>query len=153
MRKVVKALLAQNANDEFSVSDGMDMTIGIIDPETRLMKFASANQTAIIVRNGATIKIKGDRMPIGNYTIEEDFQDFEIQLQKGDALYFMSDGIKDQTNPDREKYKSRRLEAFMIENDPLPMNEIGKRLKSTIEAWRGGSEQVDDMTMVGVRIS
>ena len=91
-------------------------------------------------------------MPIGNYTIEEDFQDFDIQLQKGDALYFMSDGIKDQTNPEREKYKSRRLEAFLIENDSLPMNEIGKRLKSTIEAWRAGSEQVDDMTMVGVRI-
>lgn len=153
MRKVVKTLLAQNSEDDFSVSDGMDMTIGIIDPATRIMKFASANQSAIIVRNGETIKLKGDRMPIGNYTIEEDFKDFEVQLQSGDSLYFMSDGIKDQTNPEREKFKSRRLEAFLIENDKLSMTEIGKKLKTTLEEWRAKSEQVDDMTMVGVRIS
>ena len=153
MRKVVKTLLAQNAGDSFTVSDGMDMSIGIINPETKIMKFASANQTAIIVRNGESIKVKGDRMPIGNYMVEEDFQDFEIQLQSGDALYFMSDGIKDQTNPEREKFKGKRLDAFLIENNNLPMSEIGKKMKKTIEEWRANSEQVDDMTMVGVRIS
>lgn len=152
MRIVVKTLLAQNSNDDFTVSDGMDMTIGVINPETNTMKFASSNQSAIIIRDNNAIKIKGDRMPIGNYMIEEDFQSFDIQLQKGDALYFMSDGIKDQTNPEGEKLKSRRLEAFLIENNKLSMQEIGRKLETTIETWQGSSEQVDDMTMVGVRI-
>lgn len=91
-------------------------------------------------------------MPIGNYMHEEDFQNFDVQLKSGDALYFMSDGIKDQTNPDKEKYKVRRLVAFLIENNHLPMVEIGKKLEETIEAWRANSEQIDDMTIVGVRI-
>ena len=43
-----------------------------------------------------------------NYKEEqEDFKDFEIQLESGDSLYFMSDGIKDQTNPEREKFKNK----------------------------------------------
>ena len=152
MRTVVKTMLAQNSEDGLSINDGMDMTIGIINPETKVMKFASANQTAIIVRNGTTIKIKGDRMPIGNYMVEEDFKDFEIQLESGDSLYFMSDGIKDQTNPEREKFKNKRLEDFLIDNDNLPMSKIAKKLEKTLEDWQGNSEQVDDMTMVGVRI-
>lgn len=152
MRTVVKTMLAQNSEDGLSINDGMDMTIGIINPETKVMKFASANQTAIIVRNGTTIKIKGDRMPIGNYMVEEDFKDFEMQLESGDSLYFMSDGIKDQTNPEREKFKNKRLEDFLIDNDNLPMSKIAKKLEKTLEDWQGNSEQVDDMTMVGVRI-
>lgn len=152
MRKVVKNMLVQNSKDGFSISDGMDMTIGIINPETKMMKFASANQSAILVRNGEATKIKGDRMPIGNYMHEEDFQNFEIQLQSGDSLYFMSDGIQDQTNPDKEKFKSRRLIEFLTSNDNLSMAEIGEKLEATINDWKADSEQVDDMTMVGVRI-
>ncbi len=152
MRKVVKNMLAQNSKDGFSISDGMDMTIGIINPETKIMKFASANQSAILVRNGEATKIKGDRMPIGNYMHEEDFQNIEIQLQSGDSLYFMSDGIQDQTNPDREKFKSRRLMEFLVTHNNLSMAEIGSKLETTINDWQAGSEQVDDMTMVGVRI-
>ena len=91
-------------------------------------------------------------MPIGNYMVEEDFKDFEIQLESGDSLYFMSDGIKDKTNPEREKFKNKRLEDFLIDNDNLPMSKIAKKLEKTLEDWQGNSEQVDDMTMVGVRI-
>lgn len=152
MRTVIKNTLAQNSDDGFSVSDGMDMTVGIIDSTTMIMKFASANQSAIIIRGEESIRLKGDHMPIGNYMHEEDFQNFDVQLKSGDALYFMSDGIKDQTNPDKEKYKVRRLVAFLIENNHLPMVEIGKKLEETIEAWRANSEQIDDMTIVGVRI-
>ena len=64
----------------------------------------------------------------------------------------MSDGIKDQTSPMMEKFKGPRLDDFLLKNINLPMKEIGERLLETIESWRAGSLQVDDMTMVGVRI-
>ncbi|MBP5683202.1 MAG: SpoIIE family protein phosphatase [Bacteroidales bacterium] len=152
MRSVVKSMLMKYSEDGMKINDGMDLTIGIIDPETNIMRFGSAYQMAILVRNGEVLKLKGDRMPIGNYIREREFTSQEIQLQKGDALFFMSDGIKDQMNPKMEKFKEPRLDNFLLENINLPMVEIGKKLYETIEKWRDDFMQVDDMTMVGVRI-
>ena len=152
MRVMVKTMLLQHTDDGMSINDGMDMTIGIIDPKTNIMRFGSAYQMAILVRNGECLKIKGDRQPIGNYIREKAFTSQEIQLQKGDSVFFMSDGIKDQTNPKMEKFKGPRLDNFLLENINLPMKQIGEKLMQTIETWRNGSLQVDDMTMVGVRI-
>lgn len=153
MRIMVKTMLLQVDDAGMAINDGMDMTIAVIDPKNNIMRFGSAYQMAILIRNGECIKIKGDRQPIGNYIREKDFTSQEIQLQKGDALFFMSDGIKDQTNPRMEKFKGPRLDDFLLQNINLPMAQIGKNLMDTIEAWRDNSLQVDDMTMVGVRIA
>jgi serine phosphatase RsbU (regulator of sigma subunit) len=84
---------------------------------------------------------------------ETPFEGEDFALQKGDVLVFMSDGIKDQTNADMEKFRWMRLEAFLIENSALPMSALGAKLVQTIFQWKGDSEQVDDMTMIGIRIS
>ena len=152
MRVMVKTMLLQHSDDGLSINDGMDMTVAIIDPKTNIMRFGSAYQMAILIRNGESIKLKGDRQPIGNYIREKDFTSQEIQLQKGDVLFFMSDGIKDQTNPQMEKLKGPRLDDFLLQNINLPMPELGTRLAEKMESWRDGSLQLDDMTMVGVRI-
>ena len=152
MRVMVKTMLLQHSDDGLSINDGMDMTVAIIDPKTNIMRFGSAYQMAILIRNGESIKLKGDRQPIGNYIREKAFTSQEIQLQKGDVLFFMSDGIKDQTNPQMEKLKGPRLDDFLLQNINLPMPELGTRLAEKMESWRDGSLQLDDMTMVGVRI-
>jgi len=152
MRIMVKTMLLQVDDTGMAINDGMDMTIAVIDPNTNMMRFGSAYQMAILIRNGESIKLKGDRQPIGNHLREKDFTSQEIQLQKGDALFFMSDGIKDQTSPKMEKFKGPRLDDFLIKNIHLPMSQIGDKLLDTIEKWRNNSLQVDDMTMVGVRI-
>ena len=153
MRVMVKTMLLQHSDDGLSINDGMDMTVAIIDPKTNIMRFGSAYQMAILIRNGESIKLKGDRQPIGNYIREKAFTSQEIQLQKGDVLFFMSDGIKDQTNPQMEKLKGPRLDDFLLQNINLPMPELGTRLAEKMESWRDGSLQLDDMTMVGVRIN
>ena len=154
MRIMVKAMLLQVDDSGMAINDGMDMTVAVIDPKTNIMNFGSAYQMAILVRNGECLKIKGDRQPIGNYIREKDFTSQKIQLEKGDALFLMSDGIKDQTSPSprMEKFKGPRLDSFLLQNIHLPMKQIGENLYATIEAWRDGSLQMDDMTMVGVRI-
>ncbi|MBQ5576975.1 MAG: SpoIIE family protein phosphatase [Bacteroidales bacterium] len=152
MRVMVKTMLLQHSDDGLSINDGMDMTVAIIDPKNNIMRFGSAYQMAILIRNGESIKLKGDRQPIGNYIREKAFTSQEIQLQKGDVVFFMSDGIKDQTNPQMEKLKGPRLDDFLLQNINLPMPELGTRLAEKMESWRDGSLQLDDMTMVGVRI-
>jgi serine phosphatase RsbU (regulator of sigma subunit) len=153
MRSTIKKTLIQQSDDIMDMNDGMDMSIAIIENDNSSLRFAGANQALFIMRNAEIIKLKRNRMPIGNYVRETPFEGEDFALQKGDALIFMSDGIKDQTNADMEKFRMIRLEAFLIENSALPMSALGAKLVQTIFQWKGDSEQVDDMTMIGIRIS
>ena len=153
MRTTIKKTLIQQSDDIMSMNDGMDMSIAIIENDNSSLRFAGANQALFIMRDAEIIKLKRNRMPIGNYVRETPFEGEDFALQKDDVLVFMSDGIKDQTNADMEKFRWMRLEAFLIENSALPMPVLGEKLVQTISQWQGDSEQVDDMTMIGIRIS
>jgi len=152
MRSTIKKTLIQQWDDIMSMNDGMDMSIATIENDNSSLRFAGANQALFIMRDTEIIKLKRNRMPIGNYVRETPFEGEDFALQKGDVLIFMSDGIKDQTNADMEKFRLMRLEAFLIENTALPMPQLGEKLVQTIIKWKGDSEQVDDMTMIGIRV-
>ena len=152
MRHTVKTTLIKSVDDSMEMSDGMDMTITVFNPDCTAMKYAAANQSLLVLRGGKITRLKGDRMPVGNYSTEDSFQTFDFELVKGDKLFFMSDGYKDQTNPDAEKFKGKRLEKCLIENDTLSMPRLGKRLIEIITEWRGNSFQLDDITMIGVKV-
>ncbi|MBR2200625.1 MAG: SpoIIE family protein phosphatase [Bacteroidales bacterium] len=152
MRTTIKKTLIQQSDDIMSMNDGMDMSIAIIENDNSSLRFAGANQALFIMRDAEIIKLKRNRMPIGNYVRETPFEGEDFALQKDDVLVFMSDGIKDQTNADMEKFRWMRLEAFLIENSALPMPVLGEKLVQTISQWQGDTEQVDDMTMIGIRV-
>ena len=152
MRHTVKTTLIKSVDDTMEMSDGMDMTIAVFNPDCTAMKYAAANQSLLVLRGGEVTRLKGDRMPVGNYSTEDNFQTFDFELEKGDKLFFMSDGYKDQTNPEAEKFKGKRLEKCLIENGSLSMPRLGKRLIEVITEWRGNSFQLDDITMIGVRV-
>jgi serine phosphatase RsbU (regulator of sigma subunit) len=152
MRATIKNTLIKQNDDIMSMNDGMDMSIGVLENDNSSMRFAGANQSLFVMRNAEIIKLKGNRMPIGNYVRETPFEGVDFALQKGDALFFMSDGIKDQISNEMEKFKWMRLEAFLIEHSKLPLAQVGAKLIQTVMDWKGEMEQVDDMTMLGVRV-
>ncbi|MBR3712543.1 MAG: SpoIIE family protein phosphatase, partial [Bacteroidales bacterium] len=92
MRSFIKSTL--NAEKDDSPSDGMEMTVCCLDLEQMEMKFAIANQTAYIVRQGKPITLRGDSMTIGKSIIEsKNFKTQSMPIQHGDMLYMFSDGI------------------------------------------------------------
>lgn len=153
MRIVVKSMVKKNGDVEKNINDGMSMSLGIIDTDTNMMKYACALQIIIHVRNSHVSQLKGDRMPVGNYVKENDFTNYKIQLQSGDALFFPTDGIKDQTDERGQKFLGKRLLGFVADNSRLPMSQVGVRFDAVMKKWCKGAEQLDDMTMIGIRIA
>ena len=156
MRNFIKSTLVSDLKD--AIDDGMDMTICSFDLEAMEMRYAIANQTAFVIRDGEAIKLQGDRMPVGRYIIEkEHFTTQTIQLQKDDVVYCFSDGIQDQLGGDLkneigEKFLRRNLLAFLTANYTKPFDTQLRLLDKTITAWSNGRPQVDDMTLIGIRI-
>jgi serine phosphatase RsbU (regulator of sigma subunit) len=120
------------------------------------MKYAIANQTAAIVRDGEIIRIKGDSMPVGRFLLEDrSFRTFSMPLMHGDMLYMFSDGIQDQVGGEgesRQRFTSQRLLNLLANVSRRPMREQLDTVTADIAAWQGSLPQIDDMTLVGIGI-
>ncbi|MDA3892097.1 MAG: SpoIIE family protein phosphatase [Salinivirgaceae bacterium] len=159
MRNEVKALLQQNAGTKL-VKDGMNMALGIIDCETMKIQFAGAHNPLYIIRNingtpATNIEeYKGDRMPIGIYIKEkESFTNHVIDVSKGDLVYLFSDGYYDQFGGENgSKFNKKNFRATLLKNAHLPLSRQKLMLDQVLFQWRGNHEQIDDITVIGLRV-
>jgi len=156
-KAVVKTLnpksgMAENANQ---TKDGMDMSLCCVDYDKMELQYAGAFNPLYLIRNGELILYKADKFPIG-FRIDSDIQNFKnniIPLQKGDTFYIFSDGYADQFGgPKGKKYMSGNFRELLIKTSQQPIENQQAFLDKTIESWRGGLEQVDDMLVIGVTV-
>jgi serine phosphatase RsbU (regulator of sigma subunit) len=69
-------------------------------------------------------------------------------------IYLFSDGYADQFGgPKRKKFMYRQLEELLISIRNKSMEEQKEILDKTIEAWKGNLDQIDDILIIGIRIS
>ncbi|MBI4647207.1 MAG: tetratricopeptide repeat protein [Bacteroidia bacterium] len=162
----------QNISTSLNVKDGMDITIVAIDTETNKMTFSGANNPLYLTRKDCTIiqeqglQIKiyknpenltlieffPNKMPVAIYDEMSSFSMHEFTLQKGDSLYLFSDGYKDQFGgPKRKKFLSKQFRELIMSIYEKPMNEQKEILDKTIEDWKGDNDQIDDITVMGIR--
>jgi len=144
-----------NQNVELGVSnDGMDMVVCEFNPKTRHIRFASAMRPVIIVMDGESYYIKGNRLSVGGESvIEKYFDDQEYYLNEGDTIYLFSDGLPDQFGGiDGKKLKIARLKKLIERIAKLPMTEQEKVVSEFFFEWKGDYDQVDDILLMGVKV-
>lgn len=154
LRKRLKQTLHQTGH-RGEQQDGMDIALCMIDVETNVVQFSGAYNPLYLLRNNELIVHKGDRMPIGVYPKDnESFTTKVIELQPNDCLYIFSDGYVSQTGGDDfKKFKSSQLQETLLQIQHKPMSEQKQILESTLDAWKGNNEQVDDILVIGVRVN
>lgn len=106
-------------------------------------------------RNDAKIiEIKPDKMPVGKHDKQNTlYKQHVIDLQKGDVVYTLTDGFPDQFGgPAGKKFMSKKLRELLKDIVHLPMKEQKQILEKTFNDWAGDLEQVDDVTIVGIKI-
>lgn len=147
---VRKRLTESLSKDE--QKDGMDGTL--IRFGATKMYWASAYNGFVLVRNNELLEMQADRMPVGKDENEKPFTLFETNIQPGDVIYVFTDGFADQFGgPKGKKFKYKQLHDLLLQNHRMPMQEQLAALEKTLEAWQGGLEQVDDILVMGIRIT
>jgi serine phosphatase RsbU (regulator of sigma subunit) len=140
-----------------TVRDGMDAALCIWDKETDLVSFAGAMRPLIYFKDGELLKIRGDRCSIGGQdTKDHDFLSHDVQLSKGDTFYLFSDGYADQFGGREvggKKYKVARFYEQLGLAQGQGMEEQMATLKFNMMTWQGNHDQVDDILIIGGRIS
>jgi serine phosphatase RsbU (regulator of sigma subunit) len=144
----------KNDGSEEGGKDGMDASLICIDFKNNKMTCACANNPIWIVRQGELIEIKSDRMPIGKH--DKDTTPFKLHsfdLQKGDAIYTLTDGYPDQFGGvNGKKFKTKQLQEFLVSIAGEPMGIQKQKLETGFDKWKGNLEQVDDVCVIGIKV-
>ncbi len=173
--KVMKQL--GQSGSEGTTKDGMDISLLAINKKTMECEWSGANNPLWVFRSinnpisfgmesDAIRKIKisnveqfhllelvGDKQPIGIYDTMNDFNLYQMKLQKNDAVYLFSDGFPDQFGSDnKKKLKSSNFKKLIanvcsekVKDQPIKMEEF-------FENWKGDVEQIDDVCIIGIKI-
>jgi len=160
LNKQLKQALRQSG-DATSTRDGMDLCLCSMPayyngaPEVQV-KYAGANRPLWIIKKGAAEveEVKATKCAIGGFTADsQEFNQHNITLQKGDTYYLFTDGYADQFGgPSVKKLMTKKFKDILISVQHLSMEEQHKHLDTFIEEWRGNTEQVDDILVIGVRV-
>lgn len=155
LRKFVLTSLAEaDETDDSTINDGMDITIGVFNNNMTQIRYATANHTIYVARNGEIIKLKGCRMPIGRHPKQDEpFDSFSFDLLPNDMVYMCSDGIQDQFGSEENiKFSTKRLVALLHDNCNKDIQTQYAQISKCVDDWKNGREQFDDQTLIGIKI-
>jgi len=152
-RELVLETFAKSGEE---IKDGMDISLCGINTLTNKMQWSGANNQLLYIKNKGVelLEIKADKQPIGKTEYPKPFTTHVLELQKGDTIYLMTDGYPDQFGGDKgKKYKYKQLEDLLLANSNKPLEEQKNILAQSFDNWKGTLEQVDDVTIIGIKIN
>ena len=151
MRAQIKLLLKQTGKIS-DQKDGMDMALCMINTKSNVIQYAGANNPLYLIRNNELQTIKATKNPIGIYPVEKPFQNHELKVEQNDMIYMFSDGYVDQFGgPKDDKFKTKRFKEKLMEINTKSPAEQQVILDYTIEDWKGSTNQLDDILVMGIR--
>lgn len=139
-----------------SARDGMDIALCKINMKTNVLEYSGAHRPLYLVREGELNEYKGTRSAIGGIpregAEETKFQNYVIDIQKEDTIYFFSDGLPDQFGgPEDRKYSPRRIKNLIVDNHKADLSQIHRDFREDYKNWLGNGKQIDDVLLIGIR--
>ncbi|WMN13053.1 SpoIIE family protein phosphatase [Marivirga salinae] len=141
--------------DESYGNDGME--IGLCAIHDDKLVFSGAGHKLVYFENGDLNTIRDNRYSIGESFISHqkmEFKNHTISIDNSIMIYLFSDGIQDQFGGSKDKklgIKRLRRNLEAIHKDAAHKQE--KQIKEMVENWKGTAEQVDDMLLIGFRLT
>ena len=150
----VKKSLEQKGQDNQS-KDGMDMVLCRLNEKKNELMFTGAKNSLVLIREGEVFEYKGDKRPVGFYLGKGiKFTAQKINVQKNDMLYIYSDGFADQFGGERgKKYMSGKFKKFLLSISEMTMEQQEYLVKVEFTNWMGENEQIDDVCVMGVKVT
>jgi serine phosphatase RsbU (regulator of sigma subunit) len=172
LRESVIEALSQNDPEQLH-KDGLDIALCMFNSKTCELQFAGAKIPLWIVcqdesifnehkeplkpftKNGLSLfEIKGDIMPVGQSPRMLSFTNHSFTLNNSSVnIYLATDGFGDQIGGSKNsKFSSLGLKKIILENIDKPFSDQSELLGKTFDEWKGNLFQVDDVTVLGIKI-
>ncbi len=152
LRQEIITVLRQELTPE-SQKDGMDISIVAIDKNAKTIQYSGAHQSIYHVHRANLVEYKGDWTTVSVHPKMIPFNSKIFPYQPGDILYLFTDGFADQfAQNGHQKIKSTGFKEMLMKSLYLPMDKQGAQLRKYFEQWKGDYPQIDDVTVLGVKL-
>ncbi len=130
------------------------MALTAIQIKDNKLKISNAGMPSLYIYRRVTNKIQEVEiaaMPIGAMRGSE-FREEEIEIESGDTILMLSDGLPELTNENNVMYGYERLKTQFNEVANKNSGEIISHFKTEIQNWINGKDPEDDITFVVIKI-
>ena len=126
--------------------------VGMFDPITRTLQYVNCGHHPQFVmhRSGGLERMASTGMPVG-LLAGHGYRQVAVQLEAGDRLFFYTDGCVEAENEAGDFFGPDRLEAAILAGGDNP-DDVLAHVERAVEAFRGGRELLDDVTVMAVRV-
>jgi serine phosphatase RsbU (regulator of sigma subunit) len=124
----------------------------LFDLTRRRLRVSNAGLITPIFYHGGTLRyLETYGLPLG-VIAGEVYEEQQIELEPGDVMLFMTDGIVEAMNEHRDLYGFPRLEAVLASCDMTSAQSILDCVFNSVFEFMGDVSPQDDMTLVVVRV-
>ena len=128
---------------------------GILDPATNRFTYANGGHNYPLLFHAATgeieqLQAKGLVLGVMPDPV---FEQRNVGLAPGDVLVFYTDGVTEAMNARRQLFDEQRLIQVLRESHTLRAEQIIERINAAVTAFAAGAAQMDDITLVVVKVA
>ena len=149
--RAIKTMLKQEKGAKSNA--GFDGAILYYNKKTNECKYAGAKTPLYVVNDGNMEIIKGDRKNVGyaRMKIDQEYTEFDVQIDEGTKLYIATDGIVDQEGRNDTRYEKSKLEKLLLNNSNESFEKQKLLIENDFNKFKKNIEQSDDVTIMGIQ--
>ena len=128
--------------------------MGFLDPVTHCVTYHSGGQGPILhfrAAEGVCDWYKPTNFPVGVMEIDDKQESATLQLEPGDILGLISDGVYEYANLKGEEFGEDGVAGIFRAHHRLAMADLSATLIKAVMEFGGDAPQADDITLVLVR--
>ncbi|MCB0756326.1 MAG: SpoIIE family protein phosphatase [Flavobacteriales bacterium] len=151
---IALATLVKKEMTDDAVNDGMDLFLGSIDTSSNRLEYASAYGYGLVLRDDSIIELNTSKSSVGGLITSDEkyFDTHSIELEKGDQLYFFTDGFQDQFGgPKGKKFLRKNFLNLIQKQAGVSSEKQEENITKSFLKWKGTEPQTDDVTVLGIR--
>ncbi|GAB4314575.1 MAG: hypothetical protein Kow0074_01650 [Candidatus Zixiibacteriota bacterium] len=148
MQKVNSLLCEGN-----EVSRFVTTIYGVLDAKSRVFTYSNAghNPGILLHRNGDVVLLNALGTALGLFP-KTDYEERVIGLTAGDVLFLYTDGVTDVVDKKGEEFEIDRLIGVLKKHADLKVPDILRNVRNDVMAYADPDAQVDDFTMVAIKV-
>jgi len=131
----------------------LTLVYAVLDTEQKVLQYCNAghNPPYLVRASGKWRQLKTGGMLLGAFD-KQQYKTENLQLEKGDLLFFYTDGLVEARAPEREEFGDERAVDFLLAHRHLKASAIVDAAVKQVREFIGCDHPQDDLTLLAIKV-